>query len=138
MRKFTRAEFFQIFTPLLILLGSGKWLAACSDDKTDTTDGDNGGGGGGGGTLEPDCLNAGTTVSIGTNHGHSLVVPKQDVAAGVEEIYNITGSAGHVHTVTLTPTHFASLAANQQIVVTSSPADGVGHTHNVTVSCALA
>lgn len=136
MKKLTRTEFFKVFLPLIAIVGLGKWTAACSDPEDNS---DNSGGGGGGGTNpQPDCLNAGTKVSISANHGHSLVVPKADVAAGAEETYVITGSAGHSHSVTLTATHFASLAANQQIVVTSTPADGAGHTHNVTVSCALA
>ena len=137
MRRITRAEFFQLFIPMFIFLGFSKWLAACSDEKNDTADG--GDGGGGGGTdPQPDCLNAGTQVAISANHGHVLVVSKAAVVAAQEETYDITGSAGHVHSVTLTSAHFASLAANQQVVVASTPADGAGHTHNVTVSCALA
>ncbi len=136
MKKLTRSEFFRIFLPLVAVFGLGHWISACSDNGGGSDDG--GDGGGGGNTLQPDCLNAGTVVAISANHGHTLVVSKAAVAAGVEETYSITGSAGHAHSVTITASHFASLAANQQVVITSTPADGAGHTHNVTVSCALA
>lgn len=72
MKKLTRLEFFRLFVPFFVILGLGKWAAACggsgsSDDGTD---------GGNGTTQEPDCLNAGTNVSIATNHGHQLTVSR--------------------------------------------------------------
>lgn len=132
MKKLTRSEFFKLFIPFFVILGLGKWAAACGGNNGDTDDGGDGGGGNG---PQPDCLNAGTQVAIAGNHGHALVVSKADVAAGVTQAYDIQGSATHSHTVTLTSTHFASLAANQQVVVTST---GGPHPHSVTVSCALA
>jgi hypothetical protein len=130
MNKLTRVEFFRIILPLFGIAISGKWLAACSDDG-----GSKGDDSGGGTTPQPDCLNAGTNVSIGDNHGHTMSVSKDDVAAGTQKTYNIQGSSGHFHSVTLTAGHFASLASNQQISVSS---DGGAHTHTITVSCKLA
>lgn len=131
MKKLSRMEFFKMFITVFTLVGLGRIVAACSDNK-DSTDN---GGGGGGNTPQPDCLNAGTTVSISANHGHQLTVSKAAVAAGVQQTYDIQGSAAHNHTVTITAEDFADLAANQSIIKTSSAA---GHTHTVTVSCALA
>jgi len=83
--------------------------------------------------TEEDCLGNGTSSSIGSNHGHSLTVSKEDVDAGVETQYNIQGTSGHSHSVTLSESNFASLKNNQTISVTSTT--GSGHTHPVTVSC---
>ncbi|RIA09424.1 hypothetical protein OE09_1259 [Flavobacteriaceae bacterium MAR_2010_72] len=38
------------------------------------------------------CLQNGTNVSIGANHGHTLTVSIADVNAGVEKTYNIQGA----------------------------------------------
>jgi hypothetical protein len=75
----------------------------------------------------------GTTVVIGTNHGHALVVSKADVAAGVAKTYNIQGTSLHPHSVMITAAQFAMLAANTSITTMSSDD---GHAHSVTVSCA--
>ena len=79
------------------------------------------------------CLDNGTTIAISSNHGHALVVSKEDIAAGVEKIYDITGGAGHSHSVTISAAQFAELAGNTSIEVVSTSA---GHTHTCTVSCA--
>ncbi len=82
------------------------------------------------------CLDNGTVSSIGANHGHTLTVSKEDVAAGTEKSYQLSPAStdNHIHNVTLTSTHFNSLKTNTQISVTST--SGGGHTHSVTVSCA--
>ncbi|NUM80479.1 hypothetical protein HUU42_06690 [bacterium] len=128
MKKITRVDFLKMCVALLTMTGLGKWVMACSGGSGGDEDPDNGGGP----TPQPDCLNAGTNVSIAGNHGHVLVVSKADVAAGTQKSYDIEGSSGHSHTVTLTTTHFASLASNQSVVVTAT---GGPHTHSVTVSC---
>lgn len=80
------------------------------------------------------CVENGTSVSIGSNHGHTLSVSKSDVDAGSEKTYDIMGSSGHTHSVTVTSAHFASLKDNSSVNITST--SGNGHTHSVTVSCA--
>lgn len=80
------------------------------------------------------CLEDGTNASITANHGHSLTVSQQDVAAGVEKTYSIQGSATHDHSVTLTASDFTTLQGNTSISKLSTSGDG--HTHNVMVSCA--
>lgn len=132
MKKITRSDFLKMCVALLTVSGLGKWVMSCSGGGSGSDEDPDPGGGP---TPQPDCLNAGTNVSISANHGHVLTVSKEDVAAGTQKSYDIEGSSGHSHTVTLTATHFASLASNQQVIVTSTPQDGGGHTHNVTVSC---
>ena len=87
-------------------------------------------------TPVANCLENGTAVSIGANHGHNLTVSKADVTAGSEKTYTLTTGNGHTHEVTLTANHFAALQENNSITATSTN-DG-GHTHSVTVSCATA
>jgi hypothetical protein len=71
-------------------------------------------------------------VTIGTNHSHEMMVPLADVMAGVEVVYDITGSSPHSHSVTLTSDDFATIAAGGSVMVESTAS---GHTHTVTVSC---
>ena len=58
---------------------------------------------------------------IGNNHGHSLQVSPEDVAAGVEKTYSIKGASSHDHRVTLTAADFAALAIGTSITVSASP-----------------
>ncbi|EAR01146.1 hypothetical protein [Maribacter sp. HTCC2170] len=81
-----------------------------------------------------DCLANGTSISIGSNHGHSLTVSKADVNAGVAKTYSIQGTSGHGHTINLTAANFTSLKANSSISITST--NDNDHTHAVQVSCA--
>ncbi|MFO0737119.1 MAG: hypothetical protein U0270_14620 [Labilithrix sp.] len=71
---------------------------------------------------------------IGNNHGHSLQVSPEDVAAGVEKTYSIKGASSHDHRVTLTAADFAALAIGTSITVSSTTAGA--HAHPVTVHCA--
>lgn len=82
-----------------------------------------------------DCLANGTSSTIGSNHGHSLTVSKDDVQAGVLKSYSIGNGVGHDHNVTITASQFSSLKNNQSIQ-TDSTSGGGGHTHSITVSCA--
>jgi len=75
-----------------------------------------------------------TNSNSGGNHEHSLSKSMADVNAGVEKTYNITGSAGHSHEVTVTAANFSTLANNQKAEVSSTKENG--HTHSVTISCA--
>lgn len=71
---------------------------------------------------------------IGSNHGHTVEVPAADIAAGADVTYDIQGTSGHEHSVTVTAADFAMLAAGTAVTVESS--NGAGHTHSVTISCA--
>jgi hypothetical protein len=71
--------------------------------------------------------------TISRNHGHALVVPPEDVAAGVAKTYSIKGTSGHDHQVTIGADQSALLTRGGTITVESTT--GAGHTHSVTVSC---
>jgi hypothetical protein len=87
-----------------------------------------------GSNAMPNCEMNGTSVAIGSNHGHTLVVSKEDVAAGVDKSYDITGTSDHPHTVMITAAQFAMLEQNTSITTVSSTDDL--HSHSIKVSCA--
>lgn len=97
-------------------------LAACGGDDD-----------GGGGDIDAPPGTCALTETIGSNHGHTLTVSRDDVTLAAERTYDIQGSSQHAHSVTLTAAHFAMLAANQSVTVQST--SGGGHTHSVTVTC---
>lgn len=121
---------------LLVGATLGRTLAGCGDDDGSSPPVDAGPDGGtpDSGPL-PDggfACDAPATNIVG-NHGHVMTVSMADVDAGVMKIYDISGSSGHFHEVTLTPTHFATLQAAGAIMVTST---GGPHDHDVMVTCA--
>src|ERR1043165_3292330 len=99
-------------------------LHACGDDSVPSGGGTGSGGNIGGGNEVPvdappspiaRCVQNGTMVTIRTNHGHVMVVSKEDVAARQQKSYDIHGSADHTHTVTITADMMAQLNANSAI-----------------------
>lgn len=124
-----RKTFIQKTTGAILLAAPAYVLLSCSsssDDSNTNTPPPTGG--------NPDCLANGTNSNIGANHGHSISVPIADINAGVDKTYDITGSGGHPHSVTVSAVNFNMLKNNQSISVGSTLGDG--HTHNVTISCA--
>lgn len=85
---------------------------------------------------QANCLQNGTQSAISANHGHTLTVSKEDVSAAVEKSYTLSQAStdNHIHEITISPTQFNTLKANNSISVTST--NQAGHTHSVTVSCA--
>ncbi len=80
------------------------------------------------------CLDHGAKpLSISSNHGHTLVVSKDDVVSGATKSYNILGTANHGHSVTITDSDFIRLRNNEQIALKST--NDNGHEHNITVVC---
>ncbi len=77
------------------------------------------------------CLQNGTSVTIGANHGHVLMVTQAEVQAGVDKTYDIMGTALHTHSVTVTAAMFAKLAMNMSVMTVSTV--GASHTHDITV-----
>ncbi|MEQ9426247.1 MAG: hypothetical protein RJQ09_17615 [Cyclobacteriaceae bacterium] len=102
--------------------------ASCSSDDDDDNNDDMGPG------TTPNCIDNGTSSSIGTNHGHTLSVPQADITAGVDKQYNIRGASDHPHTVTVSAANFAALQSNQSIQVASTSDNG--HSHTINISCA--
>ncbi len=98
-----------------------------TDSGTGGTDSGTGGTDtGGGGGCAPEA-------SIGTNHGHTLVVPAADVTAAADRTYSIRGASAHDHMVTITAADFATLAGGGTLSLESTSS---GHTHTVSVTCA--
>ena len=81
------------------------------------------------------CSATNAKVVIKDNHVHAphvLVVSKEDIAAGVDKTYDITGGAVHSHMVTVTAAQFIEVKTTPLVIIST---DGGGHTHEVTVSC---
>jgi hypothetical protein len=93
------------------------------------------GGGGGDDNDPPPAQSCGASgAAIAGNHGHTLVIARADLDATTNQIYNITGSANHPHSVTFTPAQLQALKAGQSVTVTSTT--DASHDHAVTASCA--
>jgi hypothetical protein len=101
-------------------------VAACGgdDDKTDAA------------IAGRNCATNGTTATISSNHGHTIMVTASDIAGNADKTYDIQGSGDHTHSVTVTAANFATLQSNSNgsVMVTSTSTGG--HTHSVTVLCA--
>jgi hypothetical protein len=108
----------------------GGRIVACGGDGTTSPIG--GAGTGGGNTNA--CEDGAPSDTISSNHGHTLTVTQADVAAGTLKTYDIQGSSGHTHSVTVSVGNFATLRAGGTVQLTSS--NGGGHSHNVTITCA--
>jgi hypothetical protein len=91
-------------------------------------------GSGSGSASMSQCAQDGTSVAIGANHGHILVVTEADIAAAQEKSYSIQGTSNHDHTVTLSADDFARLADNLA-AMTNSTFDA-DHDHSIMVVCA--
>jgi hypothetical protein len=115
----TRKEFLRSIAGAGVGAAGLTALAACGDD--------------GGSTPPPDTAQASCTASIGTNHGHTMSVSRDDVMAGAEKTYQIQGSSGHPHTVVVTAAMFTMLQNNTAVMVRSSMDDL--HDHQVTINC---
>lgn len=126
----------------LVVLGCGTQAPRTTPDAPPTPTGDGGSGsprpdaGAGGGVdggAQGRCVTDGTSSVIADNHGHILVVSKDDVAAGADKAYDIQGTSDHPHTVTITAAMFAQLQEDQAIATTSS--FDAGHDHGIMVAC---
>jgi hypothetical protein len=112
--EMTRKEFLTWSVAL-----AGTALVGCSSDDSGAATGSG-------------CNNP--TATIGSNHGHVMVVDKADVDAAADKTYDIKGQSGHTHSVTLSASDFGKLKAGAAVQVVSS--NGDGHTHTVSVVCA--
>ncbi|HSB21676.1 MAG TPA: hypothetical protein VLE94_01070 [Burkholderiaceae bacterium] len=74
---------------------------------------------------------------IAANHGHVLPIAVADLSSASPKTYDITGTATHSHSVTLSVAQLGQLRAGTAVTVTSTPATTDGHTHAVTVSCII-
>lgn len=72
---------------------------------------------------------------VGRNHGHVLTVSLADVMAGAEKTYDVKGTAGHTHSVTLSADDMKGL---QDGKIVRSKSTTQNHAHYVMVRCAPA
>lgn len=84
-----------------------------------------------------DCAANGSSSTISQNTGHSLIVSKADIAAGVDKTYDIRGTdTSHTHSVTLTAADMQALQKNMQVDETSTAASaGPAHSHAIKIVC---
>lgn len=115
--RMTRKEFLR-----LALTTGGAALATACGGSSSTPAGPSG-----------NCLSNGTAAAIGGNHGHVLNVTKADVMAGAAKTYDIAGTAGHSHLVTLSAQDMANLQQNLLAQETSTVT--LSHSHSISVSC---
>jgi hypothetical protein len=133
-KDLTRNDFLRLGTGLIGLCSLPFGLGCPADDGNDE-----GGESGADGNTADDATTAAMgcamdpSVTIGTNHGHELVIPLADVEAHSNATYDIQGASPHAHSVTLTADDFAALDQGMSVMVVSTLGDG--HTHQVTVSC---
>lgn len=109
------------------LAGAGTtfFIVGCTNgEKTNTSDDSSG----------EDCQDEVQNGQISQNHGHTLMISKADIEAGMSKTYSIQGSSNHDHQITLTADDFAMIAAGAEITLTSTNVDQ--HTHEVTLRCA--
>jgi threonine synthase len=120
----TRKEFLSSMVSTVVGVAGAAVLVACSDNAPSVD------------AAAANCLANGTTVAIGSNHGHTLVVTKDEVNAGVEKAYEIQGTSTHPHTVTVTAALFTMLKNNTSVTATSTSNGSPAHTHTITIMCA--
>jgi hypothetical protein len=128
--QFTRRDFLRSTSLFGGALFVSRGLLACAFDANRTSNDATG--------QSEDGLVTCQPAVIGTNHAapreHTLVVSSADVRAAAEKTYSIKGHSDHDHTVTITPSQFAALAAGTSLVAVSSTVGS--HSHTVTVRCA--
>ncbi len=89
------------------------------------------------GTVLSKCLENGALGNIEQNHGHSLIIPKEDIAAAKEKTYTIQGFSDHDHTITVTTPDFTNMKnMNASRVVDIYSSTENDHRHSVTIFCA--
>ena len=92
-----------------------------------------GGDDGGGSVDAPAAVCTTPAAAIQGNHGHTITVTLTEVNAGVDKMYDITGTSIHSHMVTITAADFVMIKAGTTRMVVSTT--GGGHTHPVNVMC---
>ncbi len=118
-RDFTVASALAILTGVVITV-SGCGGGSSSGSATGPTD-----------NPTPNPGVSGNKVgSVTANHGHTAVVTGAQLTAAGSLLLDIQGSADHPHSVDLSSSDLASIAANRRVSRESS-SDG-GHSHTVT------
>ncbi len=122
--QWTRREV-TVQSALAMLSGVAITLSSCGDSNSPTTPS----------TPSPPpppaAPPAGDNVGVvGANHGHTAVITAAQLAAANAVSLDISGSANHPHTVTLTDTEVGQIAGGTRVQKASS--NNQAHTHTVT------
>lgn len=64
---------------------------------------------------------------------HELVVPAEDLAAKVDKTYDVQGTAGHAHQVTITAADFEKLLKGAPVSIKTTREPNDAHLHGVTI-----
>ena len=79
-----------------------------------------------------ECTSSATvSVTIGSNHGHTLTIPLSDIINETSNTYTTSGG-DHSHTLTLSISDIMTIKSDFSICLTSSTE---GHSHDMTVGC---
>lgn len=70
---------------------------------------------------------------IGRNHGHVFPIVAADVFAAAEKTYDISGSSGHRHLVTVTTNDFLAAKRGERVRLASTKEGG--HIHRLMLEC---
>ncbi len=70
---------------------------------------------------------------IGRNHGHVFAIGVADVMSGKEKTYDLAGTSGHPHFVTVTGNDFERLRRGERVRLPSSKEGG--HIHRLLLEC---
>jgi hypothetical protein len=71
-------------------------------------------------------------VIITADHGHVLQVTLADVMAGVNKVYDTTGTSDHIHWIELTAADFGKLQAGGMVRKLTC---NDGHEHEYIINC---
>lgn len=128
--KLDRKEFLRTALAMTGLGFVASRIVACGSDGGSSATGTAGTGGGNANA----CADSAPSETIASNHGHTLTVTQADVEAGAMKVYDIQGTSGHAHSVTVSQGSFTRLRAGESVQLTST--NGGGHTHGITIVCA--
>ncbi len=114
----------------------GTTTAGAAGNGGQTTAGSGGSSAGSAGTggsmpLPPNCSTQ-LTVAITADHGHVLAITIEDVMAGVDKVYDTTGTSMHPHWIQMTAADFAKLQAGDMVRKLTC---NDGHEHEFIINC---
>ena len=113
-REFTRESVLALLSGVVIT------VTGCGSDSSSPT-----------GSTPP--AGGGVNGGVSANHGYTAFVTDAQISAGNDVALDISGSAGHPHTVNLTGAEVTQIGNGQRVAKTSTVSQVTGtHSHNVT------
>jgi hypothetical protein len=112
----------------LLQAGAAVVLSSCGSPGGSTPDAGNGH------TGCPGAKGASATT-ISSNHGHTLTVPAEDIAAGIQKGYQIKGTADHDHVVIVQSADFIRLREGRSPEFELGASTTNNHSHKIVLVC---